>query len=438
MLILISCLQFIIFGSLWYYYFINPLFKCPCKKYFQGFPIAKASATLININIFMILIILSKTYKKFIYIKINTLKKIHIYLGSAIIFWSTIHSISHYINFIKSNMPKLLITSGSGLTGNFLILFFVLLLISTRVQNSSIFYIIHNISTIIIIFMVCIHGTFCTIKYNINTCPESSSWKWLLSGIIISFIEIIYKYSFSTYTNGIIKYSDNLYEFSFNLPKQYCGKLIWLNIPAINKFEWHPFTVSSYNKFKYEVTVHIKCKGDWTNKIINYIYYNNKNKLKVKIDGPYHCLSKNFSEKLLKEPTLLITSGIGITTFSYNLQKISNEKDIFKLYLIIILKNPNEIDWFLPILKLLFDKNNFYVLFYFTEKHYYDKLEIDFPFNYNLGRPNFKNILDDIFIHNLFNTTDSLINIFYSGNNVILKDLRNITKNNKTFKLQNF
>jgi hypothetical protein len=286
--------------------------------------------------------------------------------------------------------------------------------------------------------IICIHGSFCTIKYNINTCPSSQSWKWLLSGIIILLVEILYKYFFTKYTSGIIKYSDKLYQFNFKLPKKYCGKLIFINIPEVSKLEWHPFTTSLYNNYTSEVSLHIKARGDWTNKIINHIYYNNIKKIKIKIDGPYHHLPKNFNKTLIKEPTLLIASGIAITTFSYNLQKISNEKEIFKLYLIIILKNPNEIAWFLPILKLLFDKNNFYVLFYFTEKQYYDKLELDFPFNYNLGRPNFKNILDDIFIHNVFNTTDSLINIFYSGNNVILKDIRNITKNNKTFKLQNF
>ena len=434
---LINGLQFSIFGILWYYYFKNPLFKCPCKKYYQGFPIAKSSATLININILTILISLSKTYKKFIYIRNNTLKKIHIYFGLSIVFWSIVHSISHYINFIK-HMSILLINSGSWLTGNILIFFLIIIVISTRINNSSIFYIIHNISTIILMIIICIHGSFCTIKYNINTCPSSQSWKWLLSGIIILLVEILYKYFFTKYTSGIIKYSDKLYQFNFKLPKKYCGKLIFINIPEVSKLEWHPFTTSLYNNYTSEVSLHIKARGDWTNKIINHIYYNNIKKIKIKIDGPYHHLPKNFNKTLIKEPTLLIASGIAITTFSYNLQKISNEKEIFKLYLIIILKNPNEIAWFLPILKLLFDKNNFYVLFYFTEKQYYDKLELDFPFNYNLGRPNFKNILDDIFIHNVFNTTDSLINIFYSGNNVILKDIRNITKNNKTFKLQNF
>lgn len=439
-IVLISFLQITIFSSLWYYYFIDSLFKCPCKKYYQGFPIAKSSAILININMCMMLISLSKTYKKFIYIRNNTLKKIHIYLGSSIVFWSSIHSISHYINFIKNNMSKLLITSGSGLTGNFLILFLILIIFSSRIVNSSIFYVIHNISTIILIVFLCIHGSFCTIKYNINTCPESHSWKWLLSGIIILFLEIVYKYSFSKYTNGIIKYSNNLYQINLKLPKTktfkkyLCGKLIWINIPEVSNIEWHPFTISSYNKYTSEVSIHIKSRGDWTNKIINHI--DNIKKIKVKIDGPYHHLPTNFNKRLLNEPTLLITSGIAITTFSYNLQEISNEKDIFKLYLIIILKNPSEINWLLPTLKLLFDKNNFYVLFYFTEKKFTDKIE--FPFNYNLGRPNVKHILDDIFINNIFITKDYLINIFYSGNNFILQELKEITRNNKTFKLQNF
>ena len=432
--IILSCLQLIIFGCLWYYYFTHSLFKCPCKKYNHGFPIAKASAMLININILLILISVCKIYRKFIYINKSLIKLLHKYLGLSLIFWSLIHSIAHYINFNTNKMGKLLITSGAGLTGNLIMLFIFVISISIFVKNNSYFYILHNISSILCIIILCFHGTFCTIKYNINTCPDSQSWKWLLSGIIIIFVEKIYKYSCITSSNSIIKITNNLYQINLKLSKNFCGKLIYINIPTINKFEWHPFITSSYNSYKSEVSIHVKGNGDWTNKIIKYL--NTKSLIKLKIDGPYYNLPKNFTKNILNEPSVLITSGIGITSFSHILQEISNKSvTISKLYLIIILKTPDDITWFIPILELLFTKKNMHILFYFTNVPTNENHNIHFPFKFNYGRPNFNNLLDTIFINNLFNPPNMFINIYFSGNRLILQELQNITKNNKIFRL---
>jgi hypothetical protein len=342
-------------------------------------------------------------------------------------------------------MGNLLITSGVGITGNLLIIFLSAILLSTYIykyiSNKSYFYIIHNISTILFIITICFHGTFCTIKYNVKTCPDLQSWKWLLSGLIIILIEKIYKYLFTFKSYSIIKLSNHLYEINLKLSQKYCGKLIFINSPVINKFEWHPFIISSYNKNNSNVSIHIKNNGDWTNKFINILNYNDLNQIPVniKIDGPYYHLPKNFHIKLLNEPSVLITSGIGITTFSYTLQKISNETNFFKLYVIIILKSPNDISWFISTLKLLLEKNNVYIFFYFTDISIKNNLSSQtntiFPFNFNYGRPNFHNILDSIFISNLFNKSNFFINIYFSGNKEILTDLKKIIKKNKTFKL---
>lgn len=439
--ILSSFLQITIFSGLWIYYLKNPLFKCPCKKYQQGFPIAKSSAYLININIFIMLtsISISKIVKRFIYIPNHIITKIHLYIGFSLFFWSFIHIVAHYINFINNNINLM---SGAGLTGNILFLCLVFIFISTKFQlNISYFYILHNISTIIFLIITIFHGSFCTIKYNIKTCPQQQSWIWILSGIILIIINLFYKYFLNTNKGYIIKISDNLYRLNLKLSEKSCGKIIWINNPFQNVFEWHPFTISLYNKYTSEVSIYIKSRGDWTTKFIeNCTSYNIETKLNVKIDGPYYNLPKNFYFKLLNEPTLLITSGIGITTFSYYLQQIAlTPHKIFKLYLIIILKNPNEISWLLPILQLLCKKDNFYILFYFTEIND-NSILYNFPLNlkYINGRPNFTNILDDIYLTNLFNTQDSFINIFFSGNYKIYKELKQLTKNNKTFLLQNF
>ncbi len=453
---ILSCLQLTIFGCLWYYYFTHSLFKCPCKKYNHGFPIAKSSAILININILLILISVCKIYRKLIYIKEELITAFHRYLGLSLVFWSFVHSIAHYVNFNTNKMEKLLITSGAGLTGNLIMLFIFLIIISVFIKNKSYFYILHNIFSILCIIILCFHGTFCTIKYNINTCPDSQSWKWLLSGIIIIFVEKIYKYSCITYSNSIIKITDNLYQINLKLSNNFCGKLIYINIPTINKFEWHPFITSSYNSYTCtlpttdgrgtsEVSIHVKGNGDWTNKIIKYL--NTKSLIKLKIDGPYYNLPKNFTKNILNEPSVFITSGIGITSFSYILQQISKKSLIISnLYLIIILKTPDDISWFIPTLELLSKQKNIHILFYFTNATLQSQslvskvsnTDIYFPFKFNNGRPNFNNLLDTIFINNLFDKPNMFINIYFSGNYSILKELKNITENNKSFRLYHY
>lgn len=48
------------------------------------------------------------------------------------------------------------------------------------------------------------------------------------------------------------------------------GDYIFLNIPAIAKFEWHPFTISSAPENTEYLTVHIRVQGQWTKQVQKY------------------------------------------------------------------------------------------------------------------------------------------------------------------------
>lgn len=39
---------------------------------------------------------------------------------------------------------------------------------------------------------------------------------------------------------------------------------MFLNVPEISYFQWHPFTISSSPKFDDYISVHIRQAGDWT------------------------------------------------------------------------------------------------------------------------------------------------------------------------------
>ncbi|XP_075202197.1 NADPH oxidase 5 isoform X3 [Anomaloglossus baeobatrachus] len=50
------------------------------------------------------------------------------------------------------------------------------------------------------------------------------------------------------------------------------GDYIYLNIPLIAKYEWHPFTISSAPEQEETLWLHIRSLGQWTNSLYDYFY----------------------------------------------------------------------------------------------------------------------------------------------------------------------
>ncbi|NXT80747.1 NOX5 oxidase, partial [Zapornia atra] len=48
------------------------------------------------------------------------------------------------------------------------------------------------------------------------------------------------------------------------------GDYIYLNIPAIAAYEWHPFSISSAPEQQETLWLHIRSLGQWTNKLYEY------------------------------------------------------------------------------------------------------------------------------------------------------------------------
>lgn len=48
------------------------------------------------------------------------------------------------------------------------------------------------------------------------------------------------------------------------------GDYVFVNIPAIALYEWHPFTISSAPELEDYVWLHIRAVGEWTNRLYDY------------------------------------------------------------------------------------------------------------------------------------------------------------------------
>ena len=51
---------------------------------------------------------------------------------------------------------------------------------------------------------------------------------------------------------------------------------MFINLPVISKFEWHPFTISSAPERQDVLTFHIRSVGGWTNKLHEYFVEENR------------------------------------------------------------------------------------------------------------------------------------------------------------------
>ncbi|NXS93436.1 NOX5 oxidase, partial [Jacana jacana] len=128
------------------------------------------------------------------------------------------------------------------------------------------------------------------------------------------------------------------------------GDYVYLNIPAIATYEWHPFTISSAPEQQETLWLHIRSLGQWTNKLYEYFQQPegsspepkplsrslrekrrrrwvqvgaNRSQVSAKaecyIDGPYGTPTRRI---FTSEHAVLIGAGIGITPFASILQSI--------------------------------------------------------------------------------------------------------------------
>ncbi|NXH07906.1 NOX5 oxidase, partial [Loxia leucoptera] len=129
------------------------------------------------------------------------------------------------------------------------------------------------------------------------------------------------------------------------------GDYVYLNVPAIAAYEWHPFSISSAPEQPETLWLHIRARGQWTTKLYEYFQQlelhgpepnppgksrrerrsqhweqgtgpgDSQRSCSVKcfLDGPYGTPSRRI---FTSEHAVLIGAGIGITPFASILQSI--------------------------------------------------------------------------------------------------------------------
>lgn len=105
--------------------------------------------------------------------------------------------------------------------------------------------------------------------------------------------------------------------------KYEAGQYIFLQVPTISRFQWHPFTVSFCQGN--QMMVHIKTDGNWTGKLRKLGGEKGEAMIKIGINGPFGAPAQRFYDF---SHTMIIGSGIGVTPFSGILADLQYKDDL--------------------------------------------------------------------------------------------------------------
>jgi dual oxidase len=70
------------------------------------------------------------------------------------------------------------------------------------------------------------------------------------------------------------------------------GQYVFVQVPQLARFQWHPFTVSTC--INNRMQVHIKADGDWTNQLRDVAKKGQKSMIKIGLDGPFGAPAQRF------------------------------------------------------------------------------------------------------------------------------------------------
>ncbi|ALC41430.1 Nox [Drosophila busckii] len=152
-------------------------------------------------------------------------------------------------------------------------------------------------------------------------------WKWFMLPGLVYIVERVLRYVWmrgehgKTYiSSGLLLPSKVIHlvikrPFNFNFRP---GDYVFVNIPAIANYEWHPFTISSAPEQEDYMWLHIRTVGEWTNRLYRYFEREQQKLHKGETNQHMHAIPTP-SFMLLNEsrnPALLAQSNPSSTTLT--------------------------------------------------------------------------------------------------------------------------
>jgi len=341
----------------------------------------------------------------------------HRQVAYSMAFWAMVHTTAHYVNFInverRQIRPQLALqihyTQPGGITGHFMLLIMVIMYSTAhqkiRNQCFEAFWYTHHLAFFFMLGLYT-HATGCFVRdqadpdfiktfpfYSTEHCLGYLSWRYTIWPGIIYFGERIYREiraRRSTTLERVLVHPSGAMEFRIKKPsfKYTAGQWLFIQVPDVSSFQWHPFTITSAPEDPY-VSVHMRQLGDWTsqlgervgagpsvvaamtkaalsgsekNGVFGFegrgdfveIEGNAAGRLPmVRIDGPYGAPAEDVFNS---EVAVLVGAGIGVTPFAsilkhiWYMQRKGNLGALKRVEFIWIVRDAPSFGWFQTLL----------------------------------------------------------------------------------------
>ncbi|GAO51065.1 hypothetical protein SAICODRAFT_65528 [Saitoella complicata NRRL Y-17804] len=293
----------------------------------------------------------------------------HRQVAYQIVVWAIVHTTAHYVNFY--NVEKTQIrpvkawqihyTEAGGITGHVMLLCMVLMYTtahhSIRKQCFEAFWYTHHLAFIFLLALYT-HATGCFVRDTAqpfspfagknfwNHCLGYEGWRFTLWGFGFYLLERLARVVRSrkpTNISKVVMHPQGVIELQFVKPSfnYTSGQWLFLNVPAVSKHQWHPFTITSAPADPY-VSVHVRQVGDWTRSLgsllgidektlgisdgVEMALQNGRALPKIMVDGPFGAPAEDVETK---EIAVLVGAGIGVTPWASVLKNIWHNRRLY-------------------------------------------------------------------------------------------------------------
>lgn len=216
----------------------------------------------------------------------------HRQVAYSLAFWAMVHTTAHYVNFInversqvrKQMAVQIHYTQPGGITGHFMLLIMFLMYTTAhhkvRQQCFEAFWYTHHLAFFFMIGLYT-HATGCFVRdsvlpdytasfpfYSTEHCLGYESWRYIIWPGILYFGERVYREyrgRRATRLSKVLVHPSGAMELRIVKPsfKYTAGQWLFMQVPEISRWQWHPFTITSAPEDDY-ISLHIRQVGDFT------------------------------------------------------------------------------------------------------------------------------------------------------------------------------
>ncbi|KAI9824699.1 MAG: hypothetical protein M1826_007277 [Phylliscum demangeonii] len=373
--------------------------------------LSRGAGLALSVDVAMILLPMCRTILRWVRPKMRWLpldqsQWFHRQVAYSLLFFTIIHVCAHYVNFFNVEKAQLRPVTAvqihyaqvGGVTGHVMLLCMLLMYTTAhariRQQSFETFWYTHHLFIPFLLAMYT-HATGCFVrdtklpfspfagKEFWGHCIGYEGWRWELWAGGLYLAERLYREIRARRETEIVRVIRHPYdamEIQFRKPsmKYKAGQWLFINVPSVSKFQWHPFTITSCPYDPY-ISVHVRQVGDFTRDLGNALgagplqekaldgldpdgmyeiaLQQGERMPALRIDGPYGAPAEDVFDN---EIAVLIGTGIGVTPWAAILKNIWHQRNspnpptrLRRVEFIWVCKDTTSFEWFQTLLSSL-------------------------------------------------------------------------------------